>query len=90
MLMDGFLVVTAALEPHLLFLPAAAPAAPPVSDSTAVPPAAASAPVGGDVLLPVMGGEGIGYTHESRGNTTYWAGGGEPGLVDDRDEAAYS
>lgn len=39
MLMDGFLVVTAVLDPHLLFLPAAVP------DSASPGPS-------GDVLLP--------------------------------------
>lgn len=43
MLMDGFLAVTAVLEPHLLFLPAAVPD----SDSPAPPSV-----VAGDVLLP--------------------------------------
>lgn len=42
MLMDGFLAVTAVLEPHRLFLPAAVP----VSGSPAPPSVAA-----GDVLL---------------------------------------
>jgi len=42
MLMDGFFAVTAVLEPHLLFLPPAAP----VSASAAPPSVAA-----GDVLL---------------------------------------
>lgn len=43
MLMDGLLAVTAVLEPHLLFLPAAVP----VSGSAAPP----SVVVAGDVLL---------------------------------------
>lgn len=44
MLIDGFFAVTAVLEPHRLFLPAA----PPVSESPAPPSAFA-----GDDLLPV-------------------------------------
>lgn len=44
MLIDGFLAVTAVLDPHLLFLPAAVP----VSGSAAPP----SVTVPGDVLLP--------------------------------------
>ncbi|MEQ2199484.1 hypothetical protein XENOCAPTIV_030355, partial [Xenoophorus captivus] len=49
MLIDGFLTVTAVLEPHRLFLPAA----PPVSDSPAPPSVLA-----GDALLPA----GVGKT----------------------------
>lgn len=45
MLMEGFLAVTAVLEPHLLFLPAAAPLALSVSASELATP--------GDGLLPV-------------------------------------
>lgn len=51
MLMDGFLAVTAVLEPHLLFLPAAVP----VSASPAPPSV-----VAGEVLLPAgVGGKKI-------------------------------
>lgn len=60
MLMEGFLAVTAVLEPHRLFLPAAVP----VSVSPAPPSV-----VAGEVLLPAGVGGGrkkkVIYHHES-------------------------